>query len=280
MRWPKVAWENCSIWSKGGITCRKSFQAVLFVSAQGAHRHVTHPAIHPSHDPINTYVSTDTWFCSCISIMLHFITPTPQMDIFLLLSTLVPFSWNLRLQKRTKYFCSHIIIKGFFVSRICNCSRRRMTKKIQQWQKSGWGKPHAFSHETVVSLSSSILRSQSFLESSRKMEQSRSCRVLPPFTCYAFCRLLSSLCLILLNSRRANAYQNYTVGDSLGWYDRLQVPQVNYQKWVSGKNFSLGDFLSEFPLLHTGSLGCLSHNPFHVDFLFLKWKFYLLLFDS
>ncbi|CAL9111371.1 unnamed protein product [Musa textilis] len=75
------------------------------------------------------------------------------------------------------------------------------------------------------------------------MEQSRSCRVLPPLTCYAFCCLLSSLCLILLDSQRANAYQNYTVGDALGWYDRLQVPQVNYQKWVSGKNFSLGDFL-------------------------------------
>ncbi|RWW24442.1 hypothetical protein BHE74_00002628 [Ensete ventricosum] len=82
------------------------------------------------------------------------------------------------------------------------------------------------------------------------MERSRSCRVLPPLTCCALCRLLSSLSLILLASQGANAYRNYTVGDSLGWYDRLQVPQVNYQKWVSGKNFSLGDFLSEFPLLH------------------------------
>ncbi|RVW92873.1 hypothetical protein CK203_040414 [Vitis vinifera] len=39
------------------------------------------------------------------------------------------------------------------------------------------------------------------------------------------------------------AYKNYTVGDSLGWYDNLHEPSVNYQKWVAGKNFSLGDFL-------------------------------------
>ncbi|KAM3692649.1 hypothetical protein ACJW31_08G104700 [Castanea mollissima] len=38
-------------------------------------------------------------------------------------------------------------------------------------------------------------------------------------------------------------YKNYTVGDSLGWYDTLEKPNVNYQKWVAGKNFSLGDFL-------------------------------------
>ncbi|XP_047308551.1 blue copper protein-like [Impatiens glandulifera] len=39
------------------------------------------------------------------------------------------------------------------------------------------------------------------------------------------------------------AYQNYTVGDSLGWYDKLLKPTVDYQKWVASKNFSLGDFL-------------------------------------
>lgn len=54
--------------------------------------------------------------------------------------------------------------------------------------------------------------------------------------------------VILLLGSRASAYHNYTVGDALGWYDRLQEPQVNYQKWVAGKNFSLGDFLSEFLL--------------------------------
>ncbi|KAL2941306.1 Lamin-like protein [Bienertia sinuspersici] len=39
------------------------------------------------------------------------------------------------------------------------------------------------------------------------------------------------------------AYKNYTVGDSLGWFDKLGKPDVDYEKWVSGKNFSLGDFL-------------------------------------
>ncbi|KAM0997140.1 hypothetical protein ACFX13_007090 [Malus domestica] len=34
------------------------------------------------------------------------------------------------------------------------------------------------------------------------------------------------------------AYKNYTVGDSSGWYE-----SVNYQKWVAAKTFSLGDFL-------------------------------------
>ncbi|KAG6635880.1 hypothetical protein CIPAW_11G073700 [Carya illinoinensis] len=26
------------------------------------------------------------------------------------------------------------------------------------------------------------------------------------------------------------------------WYDTLEKPSVNYQKWAAGKNFSLGDF--------------------------------------
>lgn len=39
------------------------------------------------------------------------------------------------------------------------------------------------------------------------------------------------------------AYKNYTVGDSLGWFDNLEKPTVNYQKWVAKKQFSLGDFL-------------------------------------
>lgn len=43
----------------------------------------------------------------------------------------------------------------------------------------------------------------------------------------------------------ASAYKNHTVGDSLGWYDTLENPKVDYQKWVAGKNFSLGDFLSK-----------------------------------
>ncbi|KAI4373636.1 hypothetical protein MLD38_011742 [Melastoma candidum] len=39
------------------------------------------------------------------------------------------------------------------------------------------------------------------------------------------------------------SYHNYTVGDSLGWYDASMNPAVDYGNWVSGKNFSLGDFL-------------------------------------
>ncbi|XP_043693657.1 uncharacterized protein LOC122644118 [Telopea speciosissima] len=50
-------------------------------------------------------------------------------------------------------------------------------------------------------------------------------------------------CLLLSFSGSVQAYKNYTVGDSLGWYDKLQNPKVDYQKWVAGKNFSLGDFL-------------------------------------
>lgn len=51
-------------------------------------------------------------------------------------------------------------------------------------------------------------------------------------------------CLFLLSfSGSVEAYKNYTVGDSLGWFDKLEKPNVNYQKWVAAKNFSLGDFL-------------------------------------
>lgn len=46
----------------------------------------------------------------------------------------------------------------------------------------------------------------------------------------------------------ADAYKNYTVGESLGWYDVLEAPKADYQKWASHKNFSLGDFLSMLSL--------------------------------
>ncbi|KAJ8635433.1 hypothetical protein MRB53_009700 [Persea americana] len=49
--------------------------------------------------------------------------------------------------------------------------------------------------------------------------------------------------VFLLCFSKAAAYKNDTVGDSLGWYDKLQKPTINYQKWAAGKNFSLGDFL-------------------------------------
>ncbi|CAN1145232.1 Lamin-like protein [Linum perenne] len=39
------------------------------------------------------------------------------------------------------------------------------------------------------------------------------------------------------------AYKNYTVGDSLGWYDISEKPNADYQKWADSHNFSLGDFL-------------------------------------
>ncbi|XP_047939994.1 blue copper protein [Salvia hispanica] len=48
--------------------------------------------------------------------------------------------------------------------------------------------------------------------------------------------------LVILQSN-VDAYQNYTVGDSLGWYDLLENPKVDYRNWTAGKNFSLGDFL-------------------------------------
>ncbi|KAK1292733.1 hypothetical protein QJS10_CPB17g01686 [Acorus calamus] len=58
--------------------------------------------------------------------------------------------------------------------------------------------------------------------------------------------LMGSLLLLWLSMftiSGAEAYKNYTVGDKLGWFDDLQTPEINYQKWVDGKNFSLGDFL-------------------------------------
>ncbi|CAA7393021.1 unnamed protein product [Spirodela intermedia] len=58
------------------------------------------------------------------------------------------------------------------------------------------------------------------------------------------CMFLALACLVLLQSvHGAEGYRNYTVGDSLGWYDKLKEPKVDYKKWVAGKNFSLGDFL-------------------------------------
>ncbi|KAF3455277.1 hypothetical protein FNV43_RR05725 [Rhamnella rubrinervis] len=55
--------------------------------------------------------------------------------------------------------------------------------------------------------------------------------------------MLSASSFLVSFSRSAEAYKNYTVGDSLGWYDSQEKPSVNYQKWASGKTFSLGDFL-------------------------------------
>jgi hypothetical protein len=65
-------------------------------------------------------------------------------------------------------------------------------------------------------------------------------------------------CSVLLSfSGSVEAYKNYTVGDALGWYDKLEKPSVNYQKWVAGKNFSLGDFLSKHPKPSLAKPNCL-----------------------
>ncbi|KAJ1693345.1 hypothetical protein LUZ63_010043 [Rhynchospora breviuscula] len=55
--------------------------------------------------------------------------------------------------------------------------------------------------------------------------------------------ILSCCLLLFLCYPCIDAYKNYTVGDELGWYDQLEVSDVDYQKWAAGKNFSLGDFL-------------------------------------
>lgn len=72
------------------------------------------------------------------------------------------------------------------------------------------------------------------------MEQRRTILGLPMFF-----TILSYVLLLLCFSRSVQAYKNYTVGDSLGWYDNQEKPNINYQKWASGKNFALGDFLSK-----------------------------------
>ncbi|CAL0307474.1 unnamed protein product [Lupinus luteus] len=65
------------------------------------------------------------------------------------------------------------------------------------------------------------------------MEQRRSC--------YDF--LFSGFILLLCFFGSVESYKNYTVGDSFGWFDSTVKPDVNYQKWVANKDFSLGDFL-------------------------------------
>ncbi|KAE8700251.1 putative elongation factor 1-beta [Hibiscus syriacus] len=51
-------------------------------------------------------------------------------------------------------------------------------------------------------------------------------------------------CLLVLSfPGSVDAYKNYTVGDSLGWFDTLEKPDVDYRKWADSNKFSLGDFL-------------------------------------
>ncbi|XP_068660296.1 early nodulin-like protein 18 [Aristolochia californica] len=80
-----------------------------------------------------------------------------------------------------------------------------------------------------------VLNPSSILGISQNMEvMQRSCRSVVFF--------LVCGCLVL-SVAGAGAYKNYTVGDDLGWFDKLRKPDVDYQKWSAGKNFSLGDYL-------------------------------------
>ncbi|CAD5182492.1 unnamed protein product [Musa acuminata subsp. malaccensis] len=61
--------------------------------------------------------------------------------------------------------------------------------------------------------------------------------------CSFRCLLIICCLVTLLSCQGTVAYKNYTVGDSLGWFDSLMKPAVDYQKWAAGKSFGLGDFL-------------------------------------
>jgi len=63
-------------------------------------------------------------------------------------------------------------------------------------------------------------------------------------SCSSCVNVLLIMCLMLL-SLSADAYKNYTVGESTGWFDIQERPSANYQKWADSKSFSLGDFLSK-----------------------------------
>nr|AAM61545.1 unknown [Arabidopsis thaliana] len=61
-------------------------------------------------------------------------------------------------------------------------------------------------------------------------------------SCSSCVNVLLIMYLMLL-SLSADAYKNYTVGESTGWFDIQERPSANYQKWADSKSFSLGDFL-------------------------------------
>ncbi|ONK67438.1 uncharacterized protein A4U43_C05F40 [Asparagus officinalis] len=59
-----------------------------------------------------------------------------------------------------------------------------------------------------------------------------------------FLLLFSSLLLaFFFDSRSVEGYKNYTVGGSLGWFDSVKAPKIDYKKWAAAKDFALGDFL-------------------------------------
>uniref|UniRef100_A0A7N0UTI2 Phytocyanin domain-containing protein n=1 Tax=Kalanchoe fedtschenkoi TaxID=63787 RepID=A0A7N0UTI2_KALFE len=55
--------------------------------------------------------------------------------------------------------------------------------------------------------------------------------------------LLTILFIASSSVSLSSAYRNFTVGDSSGWFDTLERPGVDYQKWADSHSFSLGDFL-------------------------------------
>ncbi|XP_010458089.1 PREDICTED: cucumber peeling cupredoxin-like [Camelina sativa] len=59
----------------------------------------------------------------------------------------------------------------------------------------------------------------------------------------SYCGAIPITCLMVLSLSSADAYKNYTVGESTGWFDIQEKPSANYQKWADSKSFSLGDFL-------------------------------------
>ncbi|EEF39175.1 copper ion binding protein, putative [Ricinus communis] len=87
-------------------------------------------------------------------------------------------------------------------------------------------------------------RTPHFRSSSGSMEQRRLSHLSLSFSClHIHMHLLVVVLALISISGSADAYKNYTVGDSLGWYDSTEKPNLNYQKWADSKNFSLGDFL-------------------------------------
>ncbi|KAJ4879006.1 early nodulin-like protein 18 [Raphanus sativus] len=67
-----------------------------------------------------------------------------------------------------------------------------------------------------------------------------SCSMGSSSCCFNVLLIIMSLMVLSLS---ADAYKNYTVGESKGWFDIQERPSVNYQKWADSKSFSLGDFL-------------------------------------
>lgn len=88
--------------------------------------------------------------------------------------------------------------------------------------------------------------------SQEKMEWKQSWEAAPRRVsgCSFRCLLIICCLVTLLSCHGTVAYKNYTVGDSLGWFDSLMKPAVDYQKWAAGKSFGLGDFLCKFYICH------------------------------